>query len=59
MENRCESGLSLKNERLLEIMLTIPFRNGRFINNVFVPDNVEPELPSEFTVSSQEVENKR
>ncbi|XP_023328879.1 uncharacterized protein LOC111701705 [Eurytemora carolleeae] len=34
-------------------------RNGRFINNVFVPDNVEPELPSEFTVSSQEVENKR
>ena len=40
-------------------MITVLFRNGRFINNVFVPDNVEPQLPAEFTVSSEQVENKR
>lgn len=27
-------------------------RNGRFINNVFIPNNVEVELPAEFIVNS-------
>ena len=34
------------------ILFTIYSRNGRFINNVFVPDDVAIELP-EFTVNSE------